>query len=89
MDRPLVLPLASYVQPSLVEGKAFGLRRLLAGGFPVPSGFCVTTEAYHRACHAPGFSSAEQWQAALHSSGAERQRILDHCRHHHSALRHR
>jgi hypothetical protein len=40
----------------------------------------VTTEAYDRALHAPGFSSVEQWQAALHSSGAERQRTLAHCR---------
>jgi len=63
-----------------VGGKALGLARLLAGGFPVPSGFCVTTEAYVHALHTPGFSPTEQWQAALQSSGAERQRILVHCR---------
>ena len=80
MDRPLFLPLAACTQPSLVGGKAVGLARLLAGGFPVPSGFCVTTEAYSHALRAPGFSPAEQWQAALHSSGAERQRILSRCR---------
>jgi pyruvate,water dikinase len=40
----------------------------------------VTTEAYVRAVQVLEFSSAEQWQAALHSSGAERQRILAHCR---------
>ncbi len=40
----------------------------------------MTTEAYDHALRAPGFSPAEQWQAALHSSGAERQRILSHCR---------
>ncbi|MDZ4733735.1 MAG: PEP/pyruvate-binding domain-containing protein [Nitrospirota bacterium] len=80
MDRPLLLPLAICTQPSLVGGKALGLARLLAGGFPVPSGFCVTTEAYDHALRAPGFSPAEQWQAALHSSGAERHRILSHCR---------
>jgi len=79
MDRPLFLPLAACTQPSLVGGKAVGLARLLAGGFPVPSGFCVTTEAYDQALRTSGFSSAEQWQAALHSSGAERQRILSHC----------
>ncbi len=79
MDRPLLLPLAACTQPSLVGGKAVGLARLLAGGFPVPSGFCVTTEAYDHALRAPGFSPAEQWQAALHSSGVERQRILSHC----------
>ena len=79
MDRPLLLPLAACTQPALVGGKAVGLARLLAGGFPVPSGFCVTTEAYDHALRAPDFSPAEQWQAALHSSGVERQRILSHC----------
>jgi phosphohistidine swiveling domain-containing protein len=80
MDRPLLLPLASCTQPSLVGGKALGLARLLTRGFPVPPGFCVTTEAYVRALQATGFSSAERWKAALHSSGGERQRILAHCR---------
>jgi len=53
---------------------------LLAEGFPVPSGLCVTTEAYDHALRAPGFSPTEQWQAALQSSWTERQRILSHCR---------
>ena len=79
MDRPLILPLASCTEPSLVGGKAFGLARLIAGGFSVPPGLCLTTEAYDCALRAQGFSSAEQWQAALRSSGAERQRILFHC----------
>ena len=80
MDRSLLLlPLAACTQPSLVGGKALGLARLLAGGFPVPAGFCVTTEAYDQALRAQGFSPAKQWQAALHSSGAERQQILSHC----------
>ena len=79
MDRPLLLPLAACTQPSLVGGKAVGLARLLAEGFPVPSGFCVTTDAYDHALRLPDFSPAEQWHAALHSSGAERQRILSHC----------
>ena len=80
MDRPLLLPLIACTQPSLVGGKAIGLARLIAGGYSVPSGFCVTTEAYDHTFHTAGFSQAEQWQAALHSSGAERQRILSHCR---------
>ena len=80
MDRPLLLPLVSCTQPSLVGGKALGLARLLAGGFPVPSGVCVTTEAYSHALRVPGFSPVEQWQSALQSSGAERQRILALCR---------
>ncbi|NWF72753.1 MAG: hypothetical protein HXY51_06860, partial [Nitrospirae bacterium] len=56
-----------------------GLARLLAGGFPVPTGLCLTTEAYDHALRAAGFSPTEQWQAAKNSSGAERQRILSHC----------
>jgi rifampicin phosphotransferase len=80
MDRPLILPLASCTEPSLVGGKALGLARLLAGGFSVPPGLCLTTEAYDRALRVPGFSSAEQWRAALRSSGDERQRILSHSR---------
>ncbi|MEO5956659.1 MAG: PEP/pyruvate-binding domain-containing protein [Nitrospiraceae bacterium] len=79
MDRPFLLPLAACTEPSLVGGKAAGLARLIAGGFAVPSGFCVTTEAYARALRVPDFSPTEQWQAALHASGAERQRILSHC----------
>src|SRR4029077_19716905 len=78
MDRPLVLPLAACRQPSLVGGKAAGLARLLAEGFPVPPGFCITTEAYDHALRVQGLSPPEQWQAALHASGAERQKILSH-----------
>lgn len=79
MDRPLLLPLASCTEPSLVGGKAVGLARLLAGGFSVPPGFCVTTEAYDRALRLSGCVPTEQWQAALHSTGAERHGILSHC----------
>jgi rifampicin phosphotransferase len=79
MDRPLLLSLADCTQPSLVGGKASGLARLLAEGFLVPSGFCVTTEAYDQALRVSGFSAAKQWHAALYSSGVERQRILTHC----------
>jgi phosphohistidine swiveling domain-containing protein len=79
MDRPRFLPLAACIEPALVGGKAAGLARLIAGGFAVPSGFCVTTEAYAHALRVTGFSPTIQWQAALHASGAERQRILSHC----------
>jgi rifampicin phosphotransferase len=79
MDRPLFLPLAACTQPSLVGGKAIGLARLLAGGFPVPPGFCVTTEAYDHVLRASGVFPAERWHAAQNSSRVERQRILSHC----------
>ncbi len=80
MDLPLLLPLEACTQPSLVGGKAVGLARLLAAGFPVPPGFCVTTEAYDQALRAQDFSQEEQWRAALHSSGAERRQILSRSR---------
>ncbi|MGH7183452.1 MAG: PEP/pyruvate-binding domain-containing protein [Nitrospiraceae bacterium] len=79
MNRAFLLPLATCTQPSLVGGKAVGLAHLLAGRFPVPSGFCVTTEAYDHALRTAGLSPTEQWEAAKNSSGAERQRILSHC----------
>lgn len=44
-----VLPLADCTDPQLVGGKAAGLARLLAAGFAVPPGICVTTEAYRDA----------------------------------------
>src|SRR5262245_2037676 len=79
MNRPLLLLLAACTHPFLVGGKALGLAHLLAGGFPVPSGFCVTTEAYDHVLRAAGFAPTEQWQAAQESSEAERKRILSHC----------
>ncbi len=40
----------------------------------------MTTVAYDRALRATGFSPAERWSEALHTSGAERQKILSQCR---------
>jgi rifampicin phosphotransferase len=47
----LVIPLASVRQSDSgrVGGKAATLGTLLAAGFPVPAGICVTTEAFHLA----------------------------------------
>ncbi len=48
--RPIILPLAALDAGMLdaVGGKAANLGELLSAGFPVPGGFCVTTEAYRR-----------------------------------------
>jgi pyruvate,water dikinase len=48
---PLVLPLQDVRLDMLerVGGKAGNLGELIAGGFPVPDGFCLTTAAYHSA----------------------------------------
>jgi pyruvate,water dikinase len=43
-----VLPLAHADLLPLVGGKATNLRSLLAAGFAVPDGFCVTTDVYAR-----------------------------------------
>src|SRR5687768_2610222 len=49
--RQLVIPLESVRQSDSgqVGGKAATLGTLLAAGFPVPAGICVTTEAFHLA----------------------------------------
>jgi pyruvate,water dikinase len=48
--RPIILPLAALDAGMLnaVGGKAANLGELISAGFPVPGGFCVTTEAYRR-----------------------------------------
>ena len=48
--RPIILPLAALDAGMLpvVGGKAANLGELISAGFPVPDGFCVTTEAYRR-----------------------------------------
>ena len=47
---PLVVPLqdARTVGNQFVGGKAAKLSDLIASGYPVPKGFCITTEAYRR-----------------------------------------
>ncbi len=48
--QPIVLPLAAVDAGMLplVGGKAANLGELISAGFPVPDGFCVTTEAYRQ-----------------------------------------
>lgn len=53
-----VLPLVRCNKLKLVGGKALGLARLMAAGFPVPPGICVTTEAYRQSLLASGFTPA-------------------------------
>lgn len=50
---PLVLDLAQLSAADFVAvgGKAANLGELIRAGFDVPSGFCITTEAYRRAVH--------------------------------------
>ena len=51
---PLILPLESCTDPALAGEKAAGLARLIAQGFRVPPGLCVTTQAYRDMLQAGG-----------------------------------
>jgi pyruvate,water dikinase len=72
MARPFILPLSQCTELELVGGKAFGLARLIAAGFSVPSGICLTTEAYRQGLNAIGLSQYEEWQKTYTLSGPER-----------------
>jgi phosphohistidine swiveling domain-containing protein len=80
MDRPLLLPLASCTQPSLVGGKAIGLARLLAGGFRVPPGLCVTTAVYMDFLVEAGIESDSEWLIAVRGSRESRMSQLERIR---------
>jgi pyruvate,water dikinase len=69
---PSVVDLAApaAARPALVGGKAANLHALIAAGFAVPDGFCVTTDAYVRvagvaAVPTAGHGVAERGRAAL------------------------
>ena len=80
MAPPFVLPLARCTDALLAGGKAAGLARLLAAGFPVPDGCCLTTGAYEQSLQAMGFVAGERWRRAATRSGDDRQRELHDCR---------
>lgn len=67
----LVLPFAAIQRGDLprVGGKGANLGELASAGFPVPPGFCVTTEAYHR--FLAGIAELEARFAALDALSGE------------------
>lgn len=79
MARPLILPLSGCTDSSLAGGKAVGLARLIAAGFRVPPGVCVTTEAYNQGLKALAFSQTHEWCRVSRLSEAERQPALLDC----------
>lgn len=79
MPHPSLLPLPRCSDPLLVGGKAAGLARLLAAGFKVPSGCCVTTEACRQTLLAAGFDPIERWRHALHLTHHARRQWLREC----------
>jgi pyruvate,water dikinase len=76
MSSPVILPLDRCHDPSIVGGKALGLARLLAAGFPVPGGLCVTTAAYCDVLQTAGLDPAAAWQSAARAIGAQREAML-------------
>ena len=79
MPRPFVLPLSQCADLELAGGKALGLARLLAAGFPVPPGICITTEAYDQTLRLSGFAQTEEWRKTCALSGQERVSALSDC----------
>jgi pyruvate,water dikinase len=80
MSRPLILLLRDCAEPALVGGKAASLARLLASGFPVPPGICITAEAYRRSLQEHGFSMNDRWRVVSRAVGKDRSAALDECR---------
>jgi rifampicin phosphotransferase len=76
MTRPFILPLAQCIDLDLVGGKAVGLAQLIAAGFSVPQGICVTTEAYAQSLLESRFSYEEEWSQVCALSGHERATAL-------------
>lgn len=80
MAAPFILPLRTCTDRTLAGGKAAGLARLLAAGFPVPPGICVTTEAYRLHLSETGYSLEERWRVVKVATRGERAAILAECR---------
>ncbi|MDA2911870.1 hypothetical protein MYX04_13205, partial [Nitrospiraceae bacterium AH_259_D15_M11_P09] len=68
MDHPLILPLQSCSEPTLVGGKAATLGHLIRNGFHIPLGVCVTTRAYQDALCTAGVEPSKLWAHAKRAS---------------------
>lgn len=80
MSVPRVLPLDACTDRLLTGGKAAGLARLMAEGFPVPPGFCLTTEAYRQFLHDRQIDNEALWRQVREANGAARSALLEDCR---------
>ena len=76
MIRPIVLPLSQCADLDLTGGKAMGLARLIAAEFAVPSGLCITTEAYVQALQTIGFRESDEWSEVSALLGQDRTRAI-------------
>jgi len=72
--------LGTCQDPAVAGGKAVGLARLLQAGFRVPSGFCVTTEAYQEVCTRVRLHPQREWEDLRGLTGAQRKDALSRIR---------
>lgn len=72
MADPFILSLGESSALYLVGGKAAGLGKLLAAGFPVPKGLCVTSAIYQYALDQAGTDAAALWTTLPSLSAAQR-----------------
>ena len=80
MAPPFLLPLSECRELSLVGGKALGLHRLIAAGFPVPQGLCITTAAYAQYLGESGFQDQDEWHRIIGFSEPNQVPALADCR---------
>ena len=80
MSSSLVLHLDACTDRFLAGGKAAGLARLLAEGFPVPPGLCLTVEAYRQFLRDQKMDAAAIWGQVQRATGAARASLLEDCR---------
>lgn len=76
----MIVPIEDCSDPRLVGGKAAGLGRLHAAGFPQPSGWCLTVEAYRRYLEAVGLDARALWRELLAASPEDRRRRCEELR---------
>jgi rifampicin phosphotransferase len=72
MTHPFILPLSQCIDLDLAGGKAVGLARLIAAGFSVPPGLCITTDAYRQTLHASGLRESDIWPMVCRLPDRER-----------------
>jgi len=80
MGPPYILSLEESHDPRLAGGKAMGLSRLIAAGFAVPRGVCITTAVYRDVLAGAGIDPEQVWRRLPQATPEERSRELSRIR---------